>query len=137
MDRQAVLAAFDEQIRRHPGTADGHVERDQHVIRSIGGAHGWNGVTWSALDDANADAVIAAQISRFAELSRPWEWKHYSHDRPPDLPERLLAAGFTREPEEALLVAEIADLSLEVHSPAGVDLRAVVDERGIDALVSV
>ena len=46
-------------------------ERDQHVIRSIGGADGWNGVTWSALDEANADAVIAAQISRFAELSRP------------------------------------------------------------------
>jgi GNAT superfamily N-acetyltransferase len=137
MDRQAVLAAFDEQIRRHPGTADGHVERDQHVIRSIGGADGWNGVTWSALDDANADAVIAAQISRFAELSRPWEWKHYSHDRPPDLPQRLLAAGFAPDPAEALLVAEIAHLTLDAPPPAGVQLRPVIDKAGIDALVSV
>jgi ribosomal protein S18 acetylase RimI-like enzyme len=137
MERQAVLAAFDEQIRRHPGTADGRVERDQHVIRSIGGADGWNGVTWSALDDADADAVIAAQISRFAELSRPWEWKLYSHDRPPDLPDRLLAAGFAPDPAEALLVAEIADLTLDAPPPAGVQLHPVVDKAGIDALVSV
>ena len=83
MDRQAVLAAFDAQIRRHP---EGQVEGDDRVTRSIRAGTWWTGVTWSALDDADADAVIAAQISRFAELSRPWEWKHYSHDRPADLP---------------------------------------------------
>jgi hypothetical protein len=35
MDRQAVLAAFDEQIRRHPEAEapDGHVEHDEGVIR--------------------------------------------------------------------------------------------------------
>ncbi|WP_211233048.1 GNAT family N-acetyltransferase [Solirubrobacter soli] len=55
----------------------------------------------------------------------------------PDLPERLLAAGFTPEPTEALLVAEIADLTLDVPPPAGVELRAVVDQPGVDALVSV
>jgi GNAT superfamily N-acetyltransferase len=137
MDRRAVLAAFDEQIRRHPMPDDGHVERDLDVIRSIGGADGWNGVTWSALEDANADAVIAAQVSRFAELARPWEWKHYSYDRPADLPQRLLAAGFRPDPAEALLVAEIADLNLDVPAPAGVQLQAVVDQSGIDALVSV
>jgi GNAT superfamily N-acetyltransferase len=139
MKRQAVLATFDEQIRRHPtpDAPDGHVEHDAGVIRCIGGADGWNGVTWSALEDTNADTVIAAQVSRFAELARPWEWKHYSYDRPPDLPARLLAAGFTPEPAEALLVAEIADLTLDVPPPAGVQLLAVVDQAGVDALVSV
>jgi hypothetical protein len=63
-------------------------------------------VTWSDLDPATADAVIAGQVSRFAQLARPWEWKHYSYDRPPDLPERLLAAGMTREPAEARLRAK-------------------------------
>jgi hypothetical protein len=139
MDRASALAAFDEQIRRHPtpDAPDGRVEHDRNVIRCIGGVDGWNGVAWSALDDDDADAVIAAQVSRFAELSRPWEWKHYSYDRPADLPERLLAAGFMREPPEALLVAEIADLTLDVPPPAGVQLQAVVDQHGIDALVSV
>jgi len=139
VDRQAVLAAFDEQIRQRPepDAPDGHVEHDHGVIRSISGGDGWIGVTWCELDDVSADAVIAAQISRFAELPRPWEWKHYSYDQPPDLPDRLLAAGFTREPAEALLVAEIADLTLDVPPPPGVELRAVVSRQDVDALVLV
>jgi GNAT superfamily N-acetyltransferase len=139
MDRHAVLTAFDEQIRRHPESdaPDGHVEHDEGVIRCISGGEGWTGVIWSDLDPINADAVIAAQISRFAELSRPWEWKHYSHDQPPDLRDRLVAAGFSREPAETLLVAEIADLTLDVPPPLGMELRAVVDEQGVEALVSV
>jgi len=133
-----VLAAFDEQVRRHPApdAPDGFIERDDHVIRSIS-RDGWNGVIWSDLDYASADAVIAAQVSRFVELARPWEWKHYSYDLPPDLPDRLLAAGFTPEPVETLLVAEIADLGLDVLTPTGVDLLTVVDQRGVEALVSV
>jgi ribosomal protein S18 acetylase RimI-like enzyme len=134
-----VLTAFDEQIRRHP-TPDGRggrVEHDRGVIRCISGTDGWNGVTWSDLDDSNADAVIFAQVSRFAEMTTPWEWKHFSYDQPPDLPDRLLAAGFTRDPAEALLVAEIADLTLDVPAPADVELRAVVDKQAVDALVSV
>jgi GNAT superfamily N-acetyltransferase len=139
MDRQAVLAAFDEQIRQHPepDAPDGHVEKDDGVIRSLSGGGGWTGVTWCQLDQVSADAVIAAQISRFAELSRPWEWKHYSYDQPPDLSDRLLAAGFRRQPAEALLVAEIADMPLDVPPPPGVELRAVIDQEGVEALVSV
>ena len=140
MDGPAVLAAFDQQIRRHPApdAPDGRVENDDDgVVRIVSGGDGWTGVTWCRLDQVNADAVIAAQISRFAGLSRPWEWKHYSYDQPPDLPDRLLAAGFTREPAEALVVAEIADLTLDVSPPPGVELRAVIDEEGVEALVSV
>jgi GNAT superfamily N-acetyltransferase len=139
MDRQAVLAAFDEQMRRHPqpDAPDGHVEHDDGMVRCISGGEGWSGVTWSDLDQVSADAVIAAQISRFADLSRPWEWKHYSYDQPQDLPDRLLAAGFTREPAEALLVAEIAELTLDVPPPPGVELRAVVDKQDVEALVLV
>ena len=139
MDRQAVLADFDEQIRRHPepDTPDGYVEHDGTVIRTMSVGDGWTGVTWCDLDQVSADAVIAAQIRRFAELSRPWEWKHYSYDQTADLPDRLLAAGFTPEPAETLLVAEIADLTLDVPPPEGVELLAVVDQQGVEALVLV
>ncbi|MBA2774379.1 MAG: GNAT family N-acetyltransferase, partial [Nocardioidaceae bacterium] len=89
------------------------------------------------LDDHNADRVIAEQIRRFAELSHPWEWKYYSYDQPSDLPERLLMAGFTREPVETVLVAEIADLDLDVPAPPGVELTLVVDGQGVEALVGV
>lgn len=139
MDAPAVRAAFDEQVRRHlePDGPDGRVERDGAVVRMLSTADGWTGIVWSDLDEAGADAAIAAQVDRFAGLGRPWEWKYYSYDRPPDLPDRLRAAGFTPEPVEALLVAEIADLALDVPPPAGVELRTVVDEEGAGALVAV
>jgi len=135
VDQEAVLAAFDEQIRRHAGPPgpDEDVEREGSVVRII--SNGWSGVTWSDLDPSTADAVIAAQVDRFAQLARPWEWKHYSYDQPADLPARLVAAGLTAEPAETLLVAEIADLAVDVPPPAGVQLMPVVDERGIEAFV--
>lgn len=137
MDQDAVLAAYDEQIRQHAGpSGPGEVvEREDHVVRVI--ADGWGGVTWSDLDPASADVVIAAQVTRFAQLGRLWEWKHYSHDRPADLSERLVAAGLTAEPAETLLVAEIADLVLDVPPPPGVRLVPVVDEAGVEAFVGM
>ena len=38
------------------------------------------------------------------------EWKYYSHDLPPDLPERLVAAGLEPEDEETVVVAEAASI---------------------------
>jgi len=134
MDPAAVRSAFDEQVRQRPdpGGAAGRVEHADGTVRVCGG--GWAGVTWSDLDAAGADAAIAAQVDRFRGLGA-WEWKHYSYDRPPDLPERLRAAGFAPEPPETLLVAEVADLDLQVVLPSGVTLEPVVDAAGIAALV--
>jgi GNAT superfamily N-acetyltransferase len=137
VDRQAALTAFNAQIRQHPvpDVPHGWVERDDRIVRRGGPA--WSGVTWSELDELTADAVIAAQITRFAALGTRWEWKHYSYDTPQDLPERLVAAGLTREPPEALLVAALAEVTLEAPPPPGVELRPVVDQPGVQALVSV
>jgi GNAT superfamily N-acetyltransferase len=138
MDRETVLRAYDEQLRRNPsGSPDSHIERDDHVTRFRYDDSSWAGVIWSDLDETNADDVIAEQVRRFADVSGPWEWKYYSYDRPADLPDRLTASGFVREPDEAMLVADIADLDLEVSPPAGVELRPVVDEADGQALVSV
>ena len=132
MDRRAVLAVFDDQMRRLAGGGgeEGRVECEERVTRWIGGEDGWNGVLWSDLGEATADAAIAAQIQRFAGLGCGWEWKHYGHDRPLDLPARLMAAGFRGEATETLLAAEIANLPLEMAPPTGVEIRPVVDEAG-------
>jgi GNAT superfamily N-acetyltransferase len=134
MDPRAVLTAFDQQIRRRP---HGRAEDDGDVVRTVSPGGGWNGVEWCDLDGADVDARIQDQIRRFAETSRPWEWKHYSYDRPADLPERLVAAGFTRQDDETLLVAEITDLALDVRPPADVELRPVEDAHDVEALVQV
>lgn len=138
----ALLDAYEEQIRRHPEVAGGStvVERDSTIVRVMAADDGWIGVTFSDLDSDTADEVIASQVRRFAQLGQSaaeWEWKHYSHDHPADLPQRLSSAGLIAGPREALLVARVADLDLEVRPPAGVELVAVKDQKGIDALVSV
>jgi GNAT superfamily N-acetyltransferase len=138
MDSDAVRRAYDDQLRRDPpGLPDGTVERDDKVTRFRYDDGSWAGVIWSDLDESNADEVISEQTRRFADLSEPWEWKYYSYDRPADLPDRLAAAGFAREPDEAMLVADVAELDLDVSLPDGVELRPVVDAADSTALVSV
>ncbi|WP_238016617.1 GNAT family N-acetyltransferase [Dactylosporangium sp. AC04546] len=134
MDETAVLAEFDRQVRQQP-QADGVVEREPGIVRVVSAPDGWTGISWADLDGLDADAVIAAQVARFA--GQAWEWKYYSHDRPADLPARLVAAGFEAGPVEGLLVAEIAELPLDVELPDGVRLVPVVDAASAELLVRV
>ena len=127
-----LLAAFDEQVRRRPvpGGQDDVVEQDGGVVRCVS-AGGWSGVTFSDLAGRDADAAIAAQVAR---MPGTWEWKHYSYDEPPDLADRLRAAGFEAEETEALMFADLRTLAIDAPPPAGVELR-VVDAGGVADLI--
>ncbi|MEU1282712.1 GNAT family N-acetyltransferase [Kitasatospora sp. NPDC005856] len=136
MNHDEVLALYDDRLRRNAPPDPGcRVELDGAVVRQVGPEHSWNGVVWSGLDEAGADAVIAAQVRHFAGLGLEFEWKAYSHDTPADLGARLLAAGFTPEPAEALMLARIADLPTEAALPEGVRLLQVTDPAGVDLLM--
>jgi GNAT superfamily N-acetyltransferase len=135
VDPSAVLAAFDEQMRRHPVAGPGvRVEAEERVTRTVGTDASWSAVVWSDLPEADADEVIAAEVAR---STGALEWKLYSHDRPADLPDRLKAAGLQPEPVETLMVAEIADLDLPVAEPAGVRLVGVDDSSGVATMLGV
>ncbi|WP_329135575.1 GNAT family N-acetyltransferase [Streptomyces sp. NBC_01476] len=136
MDTEAVRALFDAQLRRDaPPDPGSRVERFGGVLRQTGdGVNDWTGVLWSALDESTADAAIAEQVRWLAGpqgAGREFEWKLYAHDRPADLGRRLLAAGFTPEPAETLMVAEVAALPLDVSQPEGVRLEPVTDAAGL------
>ncbi|KJK56966.1 GNAT family N-acetyltransferase [Saccharothrix sp. ST-888] len=139
MDSEAVLAVFDQQMRRDAAAESpgGVVERVGGVVRQVGAEHEWNGVVWSDLDEDTADAAIAAQVRHFTSRGLEFEWKLYSHDRPADLGDRLRAAGFVPEPPETLLVARVEDLPVEVRLPDGVRLVPVTDEAGLDLVTAV
>jgi len=139
MDHAEVLALFDDRMRRRTG-ADGPGapgERVGDVVRHVDEGGDWNGVVWSALGPDTADAAIAEQVRYFTSLGREFEWKLYAHDRPDDLGARLRAAGFTAEPEETLMIAEIRDLPTDAELPEGVHLRAVTDPAGVDLMADV
>ncbi|KUJ67683.1 GCN5 family acetyltransferase [Streptomyces albus subsp. albus] len=134
MNRETVLADFDRQMRQQV-LADGpesRVERLDGIVRQVGPEHAWNGVLWSDLDEAGADEAIAAQVRYYTALGREFEWKHYAHDRPADLADRLRAAGFTAEPPETVMVGRIAELPAEAVLPDGVELLEVTDAAGVE-----
>ncbi|MFC4120903.1 GNAT family N-acetyltransferase [Nonomuraea zeae] len=140
MDRDEVLAVFDRQLRRGatPDAPGARIEQAGGVVRQVGPEHGWNGVLWSELDPGGADAAIAEQVRYFGGLGRAFEWKLYAHDRPADLGRRLLAAGFTAEPEETVMVAEVAGLDKGAEAvPEGVRLVPVTGEAEADLLAAV
>lgn len=139
MDHDRVLSLFDRQLRRdlppdHPGV---RVEQVAGVVRQSGGPADWNGVVWSDLDASNADAAIAEQLRHYGALGVGFEWKTYAHDRPADLGERLLRAGFTAEEPESLMIAEVRALSTALECPEGTRLVDAIDEAGINLAVEV
>jgi hypothetical protein len=134
MDSVELLELFDRQLRRefrgdHPGDL---VENTGRVIRHTGtGDGGWCGVIWSDLDAQSADAEIAAQVEHFTALGREFEWKLYEHDRPADLGERLVKAGFRADARETLMIAQVAELPTEPMLPEGVRIERVTDVAGV------
>ncbi|MFF4660866.1 GNAT family N-acetyltransferase [Streptomyces sp. NPDC001381] len=133
MDHAAILALYDRDMREgaRPESSDARVERTGGVVRHVGGEGGWNGVLWSDLDAAGADAAIAAQIAYFAGRGEEFEWKHHGHDQPADLGRRLLEAGFTAEPEETLMIGETSG---QLGPAPGRGAHRARDRAGVDLM---
>jgi GNAT superfamily N-acetyltransferase len=144
LDAATVLSEYDAQVRRslHSDDPGALGERTGPVVRwSTVRGEGWCGITWSDLDAGTADAAIAEQVAYFARRGEQFEWKLYSYDRPPDLGERLAAAGFVAEDTEALVVADAGEIAghggADGALPDGVRLVPVSDEAGVELMIDV
>jgi GNAT superfamily N-acetyltransferase len=147
-----LLTTFDRQIRRRPGRDAGFdvelVTEPAPMLLMTPTAKdaSWGGgVFWCELDETNADAAIATAVEHFRPFGREFEWKHYGYDEPRDLTDRLAAAGFTPDEEEALVVGEVAvvrDRLASAPEPDGITIRllrtdtdgAAADWQGINDL---
>lgn len=132
-DTAALLAAYDAQLRPAetanlpPGVV---TERDGPIVRIVGQHRGFvTGPPDLGLDGTALAALIARQRDFFAARGESVEWKTRGHDRPADLPELLLAAGFVAEPRETVLVGAVPELAAIQPSPAdGITVREVGDD---------
>jgi len=88
VETERILELFDAHLRRDVVDADGIFAGD-----------GWSAVLWPPAD-------VEKAVERLRALPGHVEWKYYSHDAPPDLPDRLVALGLVPEEEETVLVAE-------------------------------
>jgi len=120
-----VLTAYDTQVRRDttPPIPTWVVDDLGPIIRATAPATGRTGafIGWNdfaGVDSQTIDGLIADQVAYFVQLGRNSEWKHYDHDEPADLSERLVAAGLRRDAPEALIVGETRTV-LEACRSAG------------------
>lgn len=122
-----LLDIFDAQLRARvpdPLPPGAEASWDGPVLRiDDPTTGGW--VLYRDLAGADVDALIARQVAWFAERGRGFEWKHYGHDLPADLPDRLRAAGFVSQEQETVVAAPVERVVGPVVTPAGVTLRPV------------
>jgi GNAT superfamily N-acetyltransferase len=144
LDAATVLPEYDAQVRRglHSDGSGAPGQRVGPVVRwTAASGLGWSGITWSDLDAGTADGVIAEQVAFFRDRAERFEWKLYSYDQPPDLGERLLAAGFVPEDAESLMVAGAEQIAGHDGTggvlPDGIRLVRVTDEAGLDLMIEL
>jgi len=134
-----LLARYDEQLRTvvpDPLPEGLQVERDGPLLRFIGLGRG-GGIGYRALDGIEGvelDELIARQVRVFGERDESFEWKLHGHDRPADLPDRLLAHGLLPEDLETVVIAPVAEVTGDVTLPNKVSLREVTQRADLDRI---
>ncbi len=108
MDIEKILALYDREERRDIEFPDMTREAFPHVVRHLRPAPKSSHILYSDLDETTADAAIDEQLAWFSGNKMPFEWAVYSHDRPADLVERLVARGFVADETDAVMVLDVA-----------------------------
>jgi len=139
LDPADLLARYDAQLRAtvpDPMPAGLRVEHDGPLVRFIGYGNG-GGIGYrdlGGIEGAELDELIARQVRVFADRGESFEWKLHGHDRPADLPERLLAQGFVPEDLETIVIAPVTAVAGEVRLPEEVSLREVGERVDLDRI---
>ena len=135
MDKAAVLAAYDAQMRADPPSVTG-VERAwcDGVLRSFG-SFDW--IDWWDFAPSRAQEIAEREAAFFRARGREAEWKIFSHDRPEDLEAVLAAAGWTGEQPETLVIFDM-DQRPPLGGPvAGLEIREARDRAGFADFLAV
>jgi ribosomal protein S18 acetylase RimI-like enzyme len=139
LDPQVLLSAYDSQLRATERfgesaivTWDGPARR----VRGLGETGFLEYRDLGGLEGPELDAFIARQIAYFSGYQEKFEWKTRGHDRPADLPDRLLAAGFEPEPAETVVIGR-ADSALKTKDIQGVRLRETADSQDFDEIAAM
>jgi hypothetical protein len=128
MDISQLRALYDQDQRIAIEYTDMQREVAPPVVRYIDASEMRRGlISYSQLEETNADEVIHAQIEYFESLGQNFEWKLYDYDRPADLKDRLQAHGFAIEEEEAILVLDMEQAPAFFWQPVTHQIQRITD----------
>jgi hypothetical protein len=94
-------------------------------------------IVHSTCNTGNIAEVIRQEMARARAGKYRLEWKVYGHDQPPDLKERLVAAGFVAEPAEVVMILPVTDEALRAFAAPAYDIRRVHDDKGLDDVAEI
>jgi GNAT superfamily N-acetyltransferase len=134
MDRAALLARFDREMRARPYVPAELCARTHLGVTSVTGHY--NCIVHTSLTEATAEAAIEAHVAEFEARGQDVEWKVHAHDRPADLAQRLARRGFQPDPAETLLVLPISAAPSPASPPPELTLRQVRDTAGLNDFVA-
>jgi hypothetical protein len=124
----ALLAAYDALRPWVPADPQPGLtyERRGSVLRVVGQHRGFIDTPRDVGAQGEAlDSLINEQRDFFAQRGEAVEGKTRGHDEPPDLPVRLLAAGFVPEERETVVIGLAEQMAVEPVLPNGVTVRQV------------
>jgi hypothetical protein len=107
------------------------------VTRFVRTEPGMSFVLHSRLDEVCADAEIEAQVAYFSALGTSFEWKVYTHDSPPDLPERMRAHGFNVMGPDAVMVLDLDAVPQALLQPLPAEVRKLERAEELGAVKEV
>ncbi|WP_326835919.1 GNAT family N-acetyltransferase [Amycolatopsis rhabdoformis] len=136
-----LLAAYDTEVRTaelttaEPGTT---LLRDGPVARIVGARRGQVvGLPDLGVTGPELDALIERQVRFFAARDEKFEWKTRAHDRPASLPDRLLAAGFSPEETETVLIAPVSAIAASAPPSDSVVVREATGEADLRRIAAL
>jgi len=108
MNKSQILVLYDQDQRIDAEYPDSRREIAANVVRHRNTSEVGEGfISYSQLNEANADELIREQVNYFESIGQSFEWKLYDYDQPSDLKERLESHGFIIEEAEAIMVLDL------------------------------
>ncbi|WHY01187.1 N-acetyltransferase [Neobacillus sp. DY30] len=131
MDRNTILALFNQHLRIGIIEPDSRRERTDSVIRKVSLSNEPGFISYSEMDESNADKVIEEQITYYRNLKQQFEWKVFDYDQPSDLKERLRKKGFTLEESEALMISDLTETNQLLETRILPEVKRLTTEQNI------
>jgi len=137
MDINALRELYDRDQRREVQFPGATVDRLPHLTRLREHTGAFNQIIYADLTATTANATIREQVAYFQGLNQRFEWKHFTHDQPTDMLDRLRAHGFEIGEAEAALVLDLTAASDGLFNTRGLDVRKITDSGQVHHVLSV
>jgi hypothetical protein len=138
MNRSQTIALYDQDQRKDIEYHDMRREVTPNVVRHIDTSGSREGmISYSRLNESNAEDTIREQVGYFESLAQNFEWKLYDYDPPSDLKERLESCGFIIEEAEAILVLDLEDAPETFWQPVLHNVQRITDPEKLSDVLTV